>query len=221
MTTHGRHAPQSTAAILFIFQLTTEKHICAILAFCEWKPPMIDTEIISMSWCHHRSWDRKTKMLFTLQVRENHFQEHRASTSSLLGLRLLRNQHLVSYALISRCSPWKQGSWGHHGAHLGPAGPRWAPCWPHDPCYLGYVPVTCWRHQIETFSASLALCAGNSPVTVEFTSQRPVKRSFDVFFYLRLNKRLSKQSRRRWFEKRLKKHCWVHWSKMSKWFGSF
>ena len=22
-------------------------------------------------------------------------------------------------------------------AHLGPVGPRWAPCWPHDPCYRG------------------------------------------------------------------------------------
>ena len=31
-----------------------------------------------------------------------------------------------------------------------------------------------WRHQMETFSASLALCAGNSPVTGEFPSQRPV-----------------------------------------------
>ena len=44
------------------------------------------------------------------------------------------------------------------------------------------------------------LCAGNSPVTGEFPSQRPVTRSFDVFFDLRLNKRLSKHSRRRWFE---------------------
>ena len=25
-----------------------------------------------------------------------------------------------------------------HGAHLGPTGPRWAPCWPHDLCYLGH-----------------------------------------------------------------------------------
>ena len=24
-----------------------------------------------------------------------------------------------------------------HGAHLGPTGPRWAPCWPYEPCYLG------------------------------------------------------------------------------------
>ena len=38
------------------------------------------------------------------------------------------------------------------------------------------------------------------PVTDGFPSQRPVTRSFDVFFDLRLNKRLSKQSRRRWFE---------------------
>ena len=28
-----------------------------------------------------------------------------------------------------------------NGAHRGPVGPRWAPCWPHEPCYLGiYVP---------------------------------------------------------------------------------
>ena len=41
----------------------------------------------------------------------------------------------------------------------------------------------------------LALCAGNSPVTGEFPAQWPVTRSFDVFFDLRLNKRLSKQKR--------------------------
>ena len=34
------------------------------------------------------------------------------------------------------------------------------------------------------------LCAGNSPVTGEFPAQRPVTRSFDLFFDLRLNKRL-------------------------------
>ena len=50
-----------------------------------------------------------------------------------------------------------------------------------------------WRHQMETFSASLVLCAGNSPVTGEFPSQRTVMRKFDVFFDLRLNKQLSKQ----------------------------
>ena len=53
-----------------------------------------------------------------------------------------------------------------------------------------------WRHEMETFSALLALYAGNSPVTGEFPAQRPVTRSFGVFFDLRLNKQLSKQSRR-------------------------
>ena len=57
-----------------------------------------------------------------------------------------------------------------------------------------------WRHQMETFSALLALCEENSPVTGEFPSQSPVTRSFDVFFELRLNRRSSKQSRRLWLE---------------------
>ena len=52
-----------------------------------------------------------------------------------------------------------------------------------------------WRHQMETFSALLALCAGNSPITGEFPSPRSVTRSFDISFDLRLNKRLSKHSR--------------------------
>ena len=51
-----------------------------------------------------------------------------------------------------------------------------------------------WRHQMEIFSALLAICAGNSPVPGEFPTQRPVTRIFDVYFDLRLNKRLSKQS---------------------------
>ena len=49
---------------------------------------------------------------------------------------------------------------------------------------------------METFSALPALCEGNPPVTGGFPSQRPVVRSFDDSFDLRLNERLSKQSRR-------------------------
>ena len=53
---------------------------------------------------------------------------------------------------------------------------------------------------METFSALLAICAGNSPVPGEFPAQKPVTRSFDVFFDLRLNIQLSKQSCDWWFE---------------------
>ena len=52
---------------------------------------------------------------------------------------------------------------------------------------VGHTSKSWWRHQMETFSALLALCAGNSPVISEFPSQRPVIRSFDVFFDLCLN----------------------------------
>ena len=62
---------------------------------------------------------------------------------------------------------------------------------------------------METFSALLASCAGNSPVTGEFPAQRPVTRTFDVFFDLRLNKRLSKQSWGWWFET-LSRPLWRH-----------
>ena len=63
---------------------------------------------------------------------------------------------------------------------------------------------------METFFALLAICAGNSPVPGEFHTQRPVTRSFDVPFDLRLNKRLSKQPWGWWFETpswSLRRHC--------------
>ena len=62
---------------------------------------------------------------------------------------------------------------------------------------------------METFSALMTLCNGNPPITGRFSSQRPLTRSFHVFFDL-LNKRLNKQSRRRWFETpscSLWRHC--------------
>ena len=54
-----------------------------------------------------------------------------------------------------------------------------------------------WRHQ---------------PVTNGFTSQKSVTRSFEVFLDLRLNKRLNKRPRLRWFDDSLWRHCNV-----SKW----
>ena len=67
-----------------------------------------------------------------------------------------------------------------------------------------------WRNRMKTFSVLLAICAGNSPVPGEFPAQRPVTRSFDVFFDLHPNKQLSKQSWGWWFEtpsRPLWRHC--------------
>ena len=51
---------------------------------------------------------------------------------------------------------------------------------------------------------------GELPVTGEFRLQKPVTQSFDIFFDLRMNKRLSKQSWGWWFEtlsRPLRRHC--------------
>ena len=63
------------------------------------------------------------------------------------------------------------------------------------------------------------LC-GNSPVPGEFPAQRPVTRSFDVFFDLHLNKRLSKQSWGWWFET-LSRPFWRHRNVLSLSFHEF
>ena len=67
------------------------------------------------------------------------------------------------------------------------------------PMRYKYSKLAWWRLQMETYSALLATCAGNSPVTGELPAQRPVTQSFDVFFYMCLNKRLSKQWCGWWF----------------------
>ena len=63
---------------------------------------------------------------------------------------------------------------------------------------------------METFSASLALCEVNPPVTGGIALTKASNTELWCFLYLRLNKRLSKQSRRWWFEtpsRPLWRHC--------------
>ena len=70
---------------------------------------------------------------------------------------------------------------------------------------------TWWRHQMEAFSALLALCAGNSPVTGEFPAQGQWRGALMFSLICTwIYKRLSKQSRSWWFEtpsRPLWRHC--------------
>ena len=88
----------------------------------------------------------------------------------------------------------------------------------HNYCINSFCQRSCyfisgWRYQMETFSALLALCAGSSPVSGEFPTQRPVTRSLDILFDLRLKKLLSKQPWGWWFET-LSSPLWRHFNVM-------
>ena len=105
---------------------------------------------------------------------------------------------------------WSSINWGFNCIVLteiekAPLAGDW-PNWWHIPAYTSRKWIVWWwRHQMETFSSLLAICAGNG----EFTTQRPVTRSFDVFFDLRLNKRFSTQWWGWWFET-LSRPLWCH-----------
>ena len=64
--------------------------------------------------------------------------------------------------------------------------------------------AACWHHMMTSSNGNIFRVTG--PLCGEFTgpgefpAQRPVTQSFDVFFHLRLNKRLSKQPWDWWFE---------------------
>ena len=77
---------------------------------------------------------------------------------------------------------------------------------------------TWWRHQMETFSASPALCKGNASVTGAFPSQRPVTRSFDVLLSNRfetcqssgLSKPLRNIKRLAKWKQKYREKCWFY-----------
>ena len=123
----------------------------------------------------------------------------------------------LSRIKLNPCTPQLHGdaesasmSWRHHILPMSRGASVWQTFWnvdSHQTCQ------SWWHNQMEAFSSLLALCAGNSPVTGEFPSQRAMTRSLGVFFDLRLNKLLSKQSRRQWFETpsySLLRHCDDH-----------
>ena len=66
--------------------------------------------------------------------------------------------------------------------------------------YVYYVSTSWWRHQIEAYFRVTGHFCGDFTGPGEFPAQRPVTRSFGVFFDLRPNKRLSKHWWGWWFE---------------------
>ena len=133
------------------------------------------------------AWYRHSMSMFTLRLQQLPHNTKRVGSRSRLGISFCFSNKLIKSSKMNK--QWTLLScYDHHS--------EWEVC--RKPCT--YVCAdTWWRHQMETFSALLALCVGNSLVTGKFPAQRPVTWRFGVFD-LHLNKRLSKQSWGWWFE---------------------
>ena len=122
--------------------------------------------------------------------KSNKIKENSYTVRHLIMGQIITTQNIVAIKEVRHAGQW-------HGAVC---------CWPHcrgkynadfklQPCNWGEVwvrihdDVLKWKH----FPRNWPFVRGNSPVPGEFPTQRPVTRNFDVFFDLRLNKRLSKQ----------------------------
>ena len=102
---------------------------------------MLTTCFGHMNW--HRAWS-----YLTCDMWSGRFYL-RWTTLIWINYHLTQSQFKLSikcYCCYVRCIPWFQGSWGQHGAQLGLTGPRWAPCWPRELCYLGCT----WSNNILT-----------------------------------------------------------------------
>ena len=151
---------------------------CLLFDYRWWHP-------LAHSWCTSRFVMTMNKDIcfvnkyclvsFVLIPMTSH-ERHGLSNHCYVYCRLNSLLRLITKKIERSACPRKIQRWLVDSTHKGPAvtsGFSW------------------WRHQMETFFSLVAICAGNSPVTGEFPAQRPVTRSFDVFFGLHLNKRSS------------------------------
>ena len=135
---------------------------------------------IWLQWIEQRQLQEETRNILALGLGALYIRSFAVYTPCIIPQTVAGWNFAQHYCL--RCDPWTSVSY---------TGQSW------------------WRHQMETFSALLALCVGNSPVSGDFPTQRPVTR-INVFFDLRPKKRLSKQWRGWWFETLLSplwRHC--------------
>ena len=159
----------------------------------------------SIWWCHRANDGRAMGVSCELKVWTK-FQIHFLQWKYLYLIRILLKS-APKGPIDNKPAPVKITTWRGTGnkrlsepmvANWQVTRPRWY-LWTWYGTNKWFFDHPWWRHQTETFSVLLALCEGKPPVTFGFPYQRPVTRTFG-FFYLRLNKRLSNRSRRRWCE---------------------
>ena len=162
----------------------------------------IVTVRISYGWVNKSFlWHNNNISMQKERVSKSFVSDINSSHVIWMGISTMWNDFdIISYGRVTKLSTW-DSTWLKKRCAVVHLGRRIT--------MPGWLKTTWWRNQMEIFSALLAICARNSPVSGEFPTQRPVTRSFDVFFDLCLNKHLSKQLWDWWFET-LPRPLWRH-----------
>ena len=78
------------------------------------------------------------------------------------------------------CVPDSKVHGANMGPHLGPVGPRWAPCWPLEPCYLGCCMVLSLCKLTYAPVSVMPMCLSKCRV-----SPKPISFGFKISRYFR------------------------------------
>ena len=108
---------------------------------CAWMNGWVNTLGVGDLRRHRAHYDVTVMVVSCVKMFLVHHLLHSVQWSSIKKWTITIGYFSLSAVMvISRQNFQDQGpstSWGQHGAHLGPTGPRCAPCWPHELCYLG------------------------------------------------------------------------------------
>ena len=114
---------------------------------------------------------RLTRHDWKLAQREDMSKKLAEKQSYLKGIYTVQTH--CSTLIFSKILTHIAKSWGQYRAHLSPGGPRWAPCWPHEPCYQGTIEQWRWdmRHSLLThYGLVIPYGAGVNEWVVKFNS---------------------------------------------------
>ena len=121
--------------ILIRIQIFSFKKMHLKMDSAKWRPFCLGLNVLSdlVWWCHDRSGVRTCNAHLShcsLTYWWHFLKTFSGAISSMKNVVFWFKFHWSS---LPRIYPDSKV----HGAHLGPTGPRWAPCWPHELCYLG------------------------------------------------------------------------------------
>ena len=135
---------------------TDQSHVCQVMNFLWWQRPvplLRSNAAASLSTDGNAASKRTLHWHWLIGTTRSEVVANRLTNGSaafkwklhwywLIGLQPRQVVVVIQRPGPGWWRPWYQGPWGKHGANMGPAGPRWAPCWPNEPCYLGYTHAT-------------------------------------------------------------------------------